>query len=223
MDPSVGFWSSRNILLTSQVAVCLMLLAGAGMLFRGAWRLQQVDTQFDSPHILWLGISTQALASTESRANSSHPPGRGSHRGTARGRFGRPGGPCTVSRPWIGPIRERRTSNGVLPVRRCLGPLFRNAGHSAVGWAHIYSGRDGARGAGRHRERVGGPRILARAGSSGTTSLRERVARASAGSKAIYRNRRSENCAKYLFIEGGRSVYLFPQGHCCREPAIGPY
>ena len=64
-DPQRGFWSSRNILLTSQVAVSLILLAGAGMLFRGAWRSQNVDTQFDSQHILWLGVSMHALASTD--------------------------------------------------------------------------------------------------------------------------------------------------------------
>jgi predicted permease len=64
-DSQRGFWSSRNILLTSQVAVCLMLLAGAGMLFRGAWRSQDVDTQFDSRHIFWLGIGTHSLASTD--------------------------------------------------------------------------------------------------------------------------------------------------------------
>jgi predicted permease len=64
-DSRRGFWSSRNILLLSQVAVCLIVLAGAGMLFRGAWRSQDVDTQFDSGHILWLGVSTNSLASTD--------------------------------------------------------------------------------------------------------------------------------------------------------------
>jgi len=64
IDSRRGFWSSRNILLTSQVAACLILLAGAGVLFRGAWRSQDVDTQFDSKHIFWLGISTHMLAST---------------------------------------------------------------------------------------------------------------------------------------------------------------
>jgi predicted permease len=60
-----GFWHSRrNILLTSQVAACLILLAGAGVLFRGAWRSQDVDTKFDSKHIFGLVVSTQTLAST---------------------------------------------------------------------------------------------------------------------------------------------------------------
>ncbi len=60
-----GFWSSRNILLTSQVAACLILLAGAGMLFRGAWRSQNVDTLFDSNHVFILAVNTDVLASTE--------------------------------------------------------------------------------------------------------------------------------------------------------------
>jgi putative ABC transport system permease protein len=64
MDSRRGFWTSRNILLTSQVASCLILLAGAGVLFRGAWRSQDVDTQFDSKHVFWLGVSTHMLAST---------------------------------------------------------------------------------------------------------------------------------------------------------------
>jgi putative ABC transport system permease protein len=58
--------SSRNLLLASQIAACLLLLAGAGMLFRGAWRSQDIDPLFDYKHIFILRVNTSVLASTDS-------------------------------------------------------------------------------------------------------------------------------------------------------------
>jgi hypothetical protein len=58
-------WKSRNLLLASQVAACLLLLAGAGMLFRGAWRSKDIDPLFDFKHIFILRVNTTVLASTD--------------------------------------------------------------------------------------------------------------------------------------------------------------
>ena len=54
----------RNFLIGAQVAACLMLLAGAGLLFRGAWRSSAIDPGFDLRHILVVGITSQTLAPT---------------------------------------------------------------------------------------------------------------------------------------------------------------
>ena len=54
----------RNLLIAAQVAACLVLLAGAGLLFHGVWRSAEIDTGFDMAHTLIIGINPQAEAPT---------------------------------------------------------------------------------------------------------------------------------------------------------------
>lgn len=53
-----------NFLLTMQIAACPILLAGAGLLFRGVWRSQNMDPGFDAKHVFLLGVDTSAMAAT---------------------------------------------------------------------------------------------------------------------------------------------------------------
>jgi predicted permease len=46
----------RNLLLTTQIAACLLLLAGAGLLFRGAMHALTTDPGFDAKHLFLLRI-----------------------------------------------------------------------------------------------------------------------------------------------------------------------
>jgi predicted permease len=57
-------WSGRSVLLGAQVSACLVLLAGAGLLFRGVRFAQRADPGFDTKHIFVLGVNTKALAAT---------------------------------------------------------------------------------------------------------------------------------------------------------------
>jgi predicted permease len=57
-------WYGRNHLLTGQVAACLMLLAAAGLLFRGVWRSQSTDPGFEAKQVFLLGIDPRAIAAT---------------------------------------------------------------------------------------------------------------------------------------------------------------
>lgn len=55
---------SRNFLLAAQVAGCLVLLAAAGLLFRGAARSADVNAGFDWKHLAVVGTDTRAIART---------------------------------------------------------------------------------------------------------------------------------------------------------------
>jgi predicted permease len=55
-------WSKRSLLLSMQVAACLTLLAGAGLLFRGAWSSAGVDPGFETKHLLIAGIGMKTIA-----------------------------------------------------------------------------------------------------------------------------------------------------------------
>ena len=57
-------WSGRNLLLGAQVSACLILLAGAGLLFRGVRFARMADAGFDTRHVFLLGVNTRALAAT---------------------------------------------------------------------------------------------------------------------------------------------------------------
>lgn len=59
-----GLWTRRNLLVSAQVAACLILLAGAAMLFEGAWRSGSVDPGFEMKHLLLVGVDPSAIAST---------------------------------------------------------------------------------------------------------------------------------------------------------------
>ncbi len=59
-----GAWSRRSLLLTVQVAACLILLAGAGLLFRGVWRSESTDPGFDARRMFLLGVNAQTLTAT---------------------------------------------------------------------------------------------------------------------------------------------------------------
>jgi predicted permease len=52
----------RNLLLTAQVASCLILLAAAGLLFRGASRASKVSAGFDLKHLVVVGMDTRTMA-----------------------------------------------------------------------------------------------------------------------------------------------------------------
>jgi predicted permease len=57
-----SYQAGRNFLLAAQVAACLMLLAGAGLLFRGVWRSHSVDLGFETGHLLVMGTNVASLA-----------------------------------------------------------------------------------------------------------------------------------------------------------------
>jgi len=46
----------RRILVVSEIALAMLLLAGAGLLIKGFWRLQQVDPGFDPQNLLTVAI-----------------------------------------------------------------------------------------------------------------------------------------------------------------------
>jgi len=58
----VGIRRNRNLLLTAQVASCLVLLAAAGLLFRGASRSADISPGFDFQHLAVVGVDTRAIA-----------------------------------------------------------------------------------------------------------------------------------------------------------------
>ncbi len=57
-----GIGRQRNLLLTVQVAACLLLLAGAGLLFRGASHALTTDPGFDARHVFLLRINPDTAA-----------------------------------------------------------------------------------------------------------------------------------------------------------------
>src|SRR2546430_16263924 len=50
------FRSLRQVLVTVQIAVSLMLLAGAGLLLRSLWKLQTVALGMDTKSVITAGI-----------------------------------------------------------------------------------------------------------------------------------------------------------------------
>jgi predicted permease len=52
----------RNLLIGAQVAACLILLAGAGLLFRGVGRSSKVDPGFEIAHLALVDINTSSVA-----------------------------------------------------------------------------------------------------------------------------------------------------------------
>jgi putative ABC transport system permease protein len=54
----------RSLLIGAQVAACLMLLAGAGLLFRGVWRSADADPGFDIRHVAIVGVNLKLAAET---------------------------------------------------------------------------------------------------------------------------------------------------------------
>jgi putative ABC transport system permease protein len=62
----VGMRRNRNFLLAAQVASCLILLAGAGLLFRGASRSVRVRAGFDWKHLAVVAIDTRSIPGSAS-------------------------------------------------------------------------------------------------------------------------------------------------------------
>ncbi len=61
-DPGIS--RKRNVLVTLQVASCLMLLAGSGLLFRGAARSSGIDPGFDVHHAMLISLDLHTLDRT---------------------------------------------------------------------------------------------------------------------------------------------------------------
>lgn len=57
-------WNSRDLLIAAQLASCLILLAGAGLLFRGAWQSEKINPGFDTGRIAVLSTDVQTAAQT---------------------------------------------------------------------------------------------------------------------------------------------------------------
>ncbi len=57
-----GIRRHRNVLLSVQVASCLILLSGAGLLFRGAAGSADINAGFDFKHLAVVGMDTRAIA-----------------------------------------------------------------------------------------------------------------------------------------------------------------
>jgi predicted permease len=62
--------SKRNLLLSAQVAACLTLLAGAGILFRGAWSSGRVDPGFETRHLTIVAIDAKTAAPSPAARNA---------------------------------------------------------------------------------------------------------------------------------------------------------
>jgi predicted permease len=62
----VGMRPIRNLLLASQVASCLVLLAAAGLLFRGAEHAAGVSAGFDLKHLAVVGLDMRTIVSSSS-------------------------------------------------------------------------------------------------------------------------------------------------------------
>jgi predicted permease len=54
----------RDVLIAVQIAICLTLLVGAGLLGRGVQRASQADAGFETAHLFVLGVPGPALGST---------------------------------------------------------------------------------------------------------------------------------------------------------------
>jgi predicted permease len=63
-------WSKRSLLLSAQVAACMTLLAGAGLLFRGAWSSSSVDPGFETKHLMIVGIDPKTVAPSPAARNA---------------------------------------------------------------------------------------------------------------------------------------------------------
>jgi predicted permease len=61
---TAGARHKRSFLIAAQVAACLVLLAGAGLLFQGVRRSSAIDPGFDIRHAMIVGINAQAVAAT---------------------------------------------------------------------------------------------------------------------------------------------------------------
>ena len=64
--PGSSRWNARNVLLSAQVAACLMLLAGAGLLFRGVRHARVADPGFETKHLLLMDVNPNAITPTPS-------------------------------------------------------------------------------------------------------------------------------------------------------------
>jgi predicted permease len=62
----IGIRRSRNVLLTIQVASCLILLAAAGLLFRGVSRSTNIDAGFSLKNLAVVGMDTRSIAGSPS-------------------------------------------------------------------------------------------------------------------------------------------------------------
>jgi len=63
-------WSKRSLLLSAQVAACMTLLAGAGLLFRGAWSSAGVDPGFETRHLMIVAIDPGTVAQSPAARNA---------------------------------------------------------------------------------------------------------------------------------------------------------
>ncbi|MCP4453171.1 MAG: FtsX-like permease family protein, partial [Planctomycetes bacterium] len=63
------WWNLRNGLVVTQVAICLALLAVAGLSQRSLWNMQKIDVGFDLDHTMLVTFS-QDLAETEAAGSS---------------------------------------------------------------------------------------------------------------------------------------------------------
>ncbi len=51
----------HNFLLTAQIAACLILLAGSGLLFRGAWQARSANPGFSVDHVLMMSVDAKTM------------------------------------------------------------------------------------------------------------------------------------------------------------------
>lgn len=65
---SRGTGARRHLLVTVQVASCLVLLSGAGLLLGGVWKSRGVTTGFDDEHLLMLELDPSRSATREAQA-----------------------------------------------------------------------------------------------------------------------------------------------------------
>ena len=59
-------WTGRNVLLGGQVTASLMLLAGAGILFRGARYSSAADAGFETRHLMLINVNPKSIAAMPS-------------------------------------------------------------------------------------------------------------------------------------------------------------
>ena len=204
-------WSRRIFLLTVQVAACLMLLAGAGLLFRGVWRSQSTDPGFEARQIFLLGVDPRAIAATPaaqtallrrvsdrlaelpeigSVAVADHPPfiGHGS-----------------------GPFQNDRRQDVQCLFNRATDSYFETLG------IPMLAGRTFTRleletpGPGRRDQRVRGEGLLAGPGSHGPPCVPVRVDQEGVAARFLHRHRRRQNRPQHVSVEGQLPVSVLSQ------------
>ncbi|HEU5452957.1 MAG TPA: ABC transporter permease [Terriglobales bacterium] len=103
-ERGAGHGRMRGVLIAAQVAVCMVLLIGAGLLLRGLYRAQTLDTGFDNNHT--------ALVSFDLRGGGYDPARAAAFHRDVRERLRRLPGVDAVASAMMTPLNGSRSNEG---------------------------------------------------------------------------------------------------------------